>query len=110
MSIRAYAAKAAHGKIEPFEYEPGPLKPDEVEVKVSHCGICHSDVAMINNDWGWSAYPLVPGHEGVGRIEAIGPGVHGDLQEGDRVAMPWLGYACGECRYCNDGRETLCER
>src|SRR6185312_12341025 len=54
--------------------------------------------------------PLVPGHEGVGLVTAVGPGVHGGIAEGDRVAIPWLGYACGECRYCNDGRETLCEK
>jgi len=107
MSIRAYAAKAAHGKIEPFEYEPGPLKPDEVEVKVSHCGICHSDVAMINNDWGWSAYPLVPGHEAVGTVAAVGSAVP-TLKVGDRVGVGWTCGSCGHCEWCVSGKQNFC--
>ena len=84
MGIKAYAAKGPKQPLEPFEYEPGPLGPHEVEVKVSHCGICHSDLAMIDNDWGFSAYPLVPGHEVVG---------HG---RGDRVGRRRLeGRAAG---------------
>ena len=72
MSIQAYAAKAPKAALEPFTYEPGPLGPQDVEVKVSHCGICHSDLAMIDNDWGFSTYPLVPGHEVIGTVSAIG--------------------------------------
>jgi uncharacterized zinc-type alcohol dehydrogenase-like protein len=68
MTVRAYAANSPKGRLEPFEYEPGPLGLDEVEVKVSHCGVCHSDLAMIDNDWGWSQYPIVPGHEVIGTI------------------------------------------
>jgi len=58
MPIHAYAAKTAKGKLEEFDYEPGPLGPEEVEVRVTHCGICHSDIAMIDNDWGWSGMAL----------------------------------------------------
>jgi propanol-preferring alcohol dehydrogenase len=54
--------------------------------------------------------PLIPGHEGVGIVEALGPGAGVEISEGDRVAVPWLGFACGHCRYCTSGRETLCER
>ncbi len=77
MGIKGYAAKGPKQPLEPFEYEPGPLGPHEVEVKVSHCGICHSDLAMIDNDWGFSAYPLVPGHEVVGTIASVGSDVEG---------------------------------
>ncbi|HUA12531.1 MAG TPA: zinc-dependent alcohol dehydrogenase [Solirubrobacteraceae bacterium] len=83
----------------------------QVVVRIEASGLCHTDIHAAHGDWPVKpTLPLVPGHEGVGRIEAIGPEVHGELAEGDRVAIPWLGYACGECRYCNDGRETLCER
>jgi uncharacterized zinc-type alcohol dehydrogenase-like protein len=61
--IHAYAAKTQGGKLEPFEYEPGKLSAQEVEINVEYCGICHSDLAMINNEWGFSQYPAVPGHE-----------------------------------------------
>jgi alcohol dehydrogenase, propanol-preferring len=89
---------------------PTPLE-GQVLVHIEASGLCHTDIHAAHGDWPVKpTLPLVPGHEGVGRIEAIGASVHGSLAEGDRVAMPWLGYACGECRYCNDGRETLCER
>ena len=95
-----------------LEERPVPTPQEgQVLVHVEASGLCHTDIHAAHGDWPVKPkLPLVPGHEGVGRIEAIGPGVHSDLSEGDRVAMPWLGYACGECRYCNDGRETLCER
>jgi propanol-preferring alcohol dehydrogenase len=88
--------------------EPGP---GQVLVRVEAAGLCHTDIHAAHGDWPVKpTLPLIPGHEGVGRIEALGPGVTAELTEGDRVAVPWLGYACGQCRYCNDGRETLCER
>ena len=68
--VKAWAAKGPKQKLEPFEYDAGPLKPDEVEVAVESCGICHSDLSMIDNEWGFSAYPLVPGHEVIGRFVA----------------------------------------
>jgi len=83
----------------------------QVLVRIEASGLCHTDIHAAHGDWPVKpTLPLVPGHEGVGRIEAIGPEVHGPFGEGDRIAIPWLGYACGECRYCNDGRETLCEK
>jgi alcohol dehydrogenase, propanol-preferring len=88
--------------------EPGP---GQVVVRVEATGLCHTDIHAAHGDWPVKPkLPLIPGHEGVGVIEAIGPTEVGMLQVGDRVAVPWLGYACGQCRYCNDGRETLCER
>jgi len=107
MPVRAYAAKSAKGKLEPFEYEPGPLGPEDVEVRVTHCGICHSDVAMIDNDWGWSQYPLVPGHEVVGTVAAVGSQVK-YLAAGQRVGVGWSSGSCGHCEWCSRGKEMFC--
>lgn len=65
--IKSYAAKEAGGELEVYEYDPGELKPQDVEVQVDYCGICHSDLSMIDNEWGFSQYPLVAGHEVIGR-------------------------------------------
>jgi len=85
--------------------EPGP---GQVLVRVEAAGLCHTDIHAARGEWPVKpTLPLIPGHEGVGLVEEVGSGVS-DLAAGDRVAVPWLGYACGNCRYCNDGRETLC--
>ena len=68
--IRSYAAKEAGGELEVYEYDPGELKPQDVEVQVDYCGICHSDLSMIDNEWGFSQYPLIAGHEVIGRAGA----------------------------------------
>jgi uncharacterized zinc-type alcohol dehydrogenase-like protein len=107
MGIKAYAAKGSKQPLEPFEYEPGPIGPHEVEVKVSHCGICHSDLAMIDNDWGFSAYPLVPGHEVVGTIASVGSDVE-RVMVGQRVGVGWHCGSCGHCEWCGKGVESLC--
>ena len=99
MTVKGYAAKEAKGKVEAFEFDPGPLGPNEVEVRVACCGICHSDIAMIDNDWGWSQYPLVPGHEVVGTIAAAGAEVH-DRAIGERVGVGWHSGSCGHCEWC----------
>lgn len=108
MTVKGYAVKAAKGRLEPFEYEPGPLGPREVEVKVSHCGVCHSDIAMIDDDWGWSRYPLVPGHEVVGTVVAVGGEVGDRLAVGTRVGVGWQCGSCGRCEWCHTGKEHLC--
>ena len=85
--------------------EPGP---GQVVVKLETSGLCHTDIHAAHGDWPVKPTPpFVPGHEGVGLVERTGPGVSG-LREGDRVAVPWLGWACGFCEYCASGRETLC--
>ncbi len=107
MKINAFAATTAKAALEPFSYDPGPLGPQECEVAVTHCGICHSDICMIDNDWMMSQYPLVPGHEVVGTVVAVGSEVHG-LQVGQRVGVGWQSGSCGECEYCRRGRENYC--
>jgi len=85
--------------------EPGP---GQVVVKMETCGLCHTDIHAAHGDWPVKPHPpFIPGHEGVGIVESVGAGVRG-VAEGDRVAIPWLGYACGACEYCASGRETLC--
>jgi propanol-preferring alcohol dehydrogenase len=87
--------------------EPGP---GEVLVHLETSGLCHTDIHAAHGDWPVKpTLPIVPGHEGVGIIEKLGEGV-ATRSIGERVALPWLGYACGDCRYCVDGRETLCEK
>ena len=108
MSVKSYAATAVKGKLEPYSYEPGPLGPDEVEVKVTHCGVCHSDIAMIDNDWGMSEFPLVPGHEAVGTVAAVGANVGDHLKPGARVGVGWQCGSCQHCEWCATGKEHLC--
>jgi propanol-preferring alcohol dehydrogenase len=84
--------------------------PGEVVVKIEASGLCHTDIHACHGDWPVKPkLPLIPGHEGVGIVESAGAGV-GTVKEGDRVCIPWLGYACGACEYCASGWETLCEQ
>jgi alcohol/geraniol dehydrogenase (NADP+) len=91
----------------PFRYDPGELGPAEVEIAVTHCGICHSDIHLISNDWGISQFPFIPGHEVVGTVAATGAGVH-SLQPGQRVGLGWQANSCGMCEWCLQGLENLC--
>ena len=107
MVIKAYAALEKGGRLTPFEYSPGPLGDEEVEIQVLYCGICHSDLSMIDNDWGETVYPLVPGHEVVGEVVGVGPAVR-KLKVGDRVGVGWQAGSCGACRPCLGGDQNLC--
>lgn len=105
--INAYAATEAGGKLAPFQYDPGILAPDQVEIDVAHCGICHSDLSMLKNDWGISQYPLVPGHEVVGTVAATGDLVS-HLKPGQRVGLGWHSGYCMTCKPCVSGDNNLC--
>jgi uncharacterized zinc-type alcohol dehydrogenase-like protein len=107
--FQAYAAQEPGGKLEPFNYNPGILGVDEVQIKIEFCGICHSDISMLNNDWGMSKYPLVPGHEIVGIVEEKGSQVP-DLDIGQRVGVGWFSRSCLTCDSCMDGHQNLCSR
>lgn len=106
-TIRAWAATAAGQKLERFDYDPGPLPDDEVEIAVEYCGVCHSDLSMIDNAWRFSKYPLVPGHEAVGRIVAVGGQAKG-LKVGQRVGVGWTARSCLHCPPCVGGDQHLC--
>jgi alcohol/geraniol dehydrogenase (NADP+) len=107
MVIHAYATKAAKGTLQPFDYNPDELGPWDIEVKITHCGICHSDLHLIDDDWARSQYPLVPGHEIVGTVTAVGPHVK-SLKIGQRVGIGWQRSSCLNCEWCKEGEENLC--
>ncbi|HRJ74167.1 MAG TPA: NAD(P)-dependent alcohol dehydrogenase [Terrimicrobiaceae bacterium] len=105
--IRAYAATNAQGTLEPYAYDPGDLAPEDVEIQVSHCGICHSDLSMLSNDWGLTSYPFVPGHEAIGTVVALGEHTKG-LKIGQRVGVGWSAFSCLSCPECLRGDHHLC--
>lgn len=105
--VKAYAAGAAGGELRPFTYLLGPLGDDEVDIDVRHCGICHSDLSMLANAWQMSVYPLVPGHEIVGTIAAVGARVP-SLQPGQTVGLGWYSRSCMHCPQCFSGDHNLC--
>ncbi|MDG1462008.1 MAG: NAD(P)-dependent alcohol dehydrogenase [Gammaproteobacteria bacterium] len=105
--IKAFAAMEAGAELQPFEYNPGELSFDEIEIDVQHCGVCHSDISMINNEWGMSSYPIVPGHEVIGTIAALGEQVK-HLKVGERVGLGWHSAYCTTCHNCMSGDHNLC--
>lgn len=108
-TIQAYAAKSAKGKLESFQYDPGPLGPEDVDIEVDHCGICHSDLSMLDNEWGITTYPFVPGHEAIGRVVALGDiAKEKGLKIGQRVGVGWNVKSCLHCGHCISGEQELC--
>jgi alcohol/geraniol dehydrogenase (NADP+) len=105
--INAFAVMEPRGNLEIFQYDPGPIGATEVEINVEYCGICHSDLSMIDNDWGRSSYPLVPGHEVVGTVGSIGSSVT-TLEVGDLVGLGWHSHYCMTCSACMSGDHNLC--
>jgi len=106
-TIHAYAARGPKGILQPFEFDPGELGPEQVEIKVTHCGICHSDLSMLDNEWGMSQFPLVLGHEAVGTVVALGGQAKG-LKLGQRVGIGWSASSCLHCHQCLSGDHNLC--
>ncbi|MDX1570627.1 MAG: NAD(P)-dependent alcohol dehydrogenase [Xanthomonadales bacterium] len=106
-TFHAYAATRPGGPLEPFSYDPGPLRHDEVEIEVDYCGICHSDLSMLDNAWKISRYPFVPGHEAIGRIATLGETVN-HLSVGQTVGLGWIARSCLTCRLCQGGDLNLC--
>ena len=105
--IKAYAAYESKEDLKPFEYDPGQLSNDEVEIDVQYCGICHSDLSMIDNEWSFSQYPIVPGHEVVGTVSSVGNNVT-HLTVGDVVGLGWHSGYCMTCHSCLSGDHNLC--
>jgi uncharacterized zinc-type alcohol dehydrogenase-like protein len=104
---KGYAATEAGGILKPFEYDLGPLGDHQVDVKTDYCGICYSDLSMLDNHWGMTQYPFVPGHEIIGTVEAMGAHVKG-LTIGQRVGIGWSSGSCGICESCLTGNHNLC--
>jgi uncharacterized zinc-type alcohol dehydrogenase-like protein len=106
--VHALAITAPHGGLKPYDFQyQGELEPHQIEVDVLYCGVCHSDLSMANNDWGMTQYPLVPGHEIVGRIRAVGADAKG-LSVGQMVGIGWFTDSCLHCHPCLSGDHNLC--
>jgi len=106
--IKAYGQKGPRQPFEEFTFEVGPIAPNEVEIKVTHCSICHSDVHILDEDWGKIKYPHAAGHEVVGEIIALGTNVN-ELKVGQRVGVGWQKASCQQCKYCKKEKENLCD-
>jgi uncharacterized zinc-type alcohol dehydrogenase-like protein len=105
--IQGLAVHAAGAELLPFHYDPGKLGSQEVEIAITHCGVCHSDLHLISNDWGISQFPFIPGHEVIGTVAALGNEVRA-LEVGQRVGLGWQSNSCGVCDWCLRGLENLC--
>ena len=107
-TMRAMVLERSPGELRLAELprpEPGP---GQLLIKVAACGVCRTDLHVVDGELTEPKLPLVPGHEVVGRVAALGDGVEG-FREGARVGVPWLGWTCGTCRFCTAGQENLCE-
>lgn len=105
--IHGLAVHAAGAQLLPYKFDPGELQANDVEIRISHCGVCHSDLHLINNDWGTSQYPFIPGHEIVGTVIAVGRDVR-NLAVGQRAGVGWQADSCGICEWCRNGNEHMC--
>ena len=104
---KAWTVKAAKQPMVLETANFGPLGAEDVEVAVDHCGVCHSDISILNNDWGVSQYPAILGHEVVGRVTAVGPNAKG-VQVGQGVGVGWFSASDMHCRQCMSGNHHLC--
>ena len=105
---RGYAAREAHGNLSPFNFERRALGPKDVLIELEYCGVCHSDIHKVNGDWGECPYPIVPGHEMVGKVAAVGGGVS-KFAIGDAVGVGCMVDSCRNCEACKAGEEQSCE-
>ncbi len=108
-TFQSYAALKPGEKLQKWEYEPAPLSRQEIEIQVTHNGLCHTDIHMRDNDWNVSKFPLVAGHEVVGKVTAIGEDVT-SLKVGDRVGFGWIRNSCRRCDACLRGEENVCQK
>ncbi|RYY80957.1 MAG: NAD(P)-dependent alcohol dehydrogenase [Moraxellaceae bacterium] len=109
-TIRSYAALKQGEPLQPYDYDAGELKAYEVEVKVEYCGVCHSDLSMIDNEWGGAKYPLIAGHEVIGIVTELGQEAQQKgLKVGQRVGIGWTADSCQHCDCCIGGKQVLCQ-
>lgn len=108
VKVKAYASKTKKSLLEPYVVIRRDLRPLDVKIRIDYCGICHSDLHQINNDWGLSVYPTIPGHEVIGHVEDVGKGVT-KYSKGDLVGVGCMVDSCQHCRQCKRGDEQFCE-
>lgn len=109
LPTKSYAAQDAKTPLAPFSFERRDPRENDVQIEISHCGVCHSDIHQVRNEWGNSIYPMVPGHEIVGRVKKVGSGVT-KFKEGDLVGVGCMVDSCRECESCKHGEEQYCEK
>src|SRR5512142_2546027 len=107
MLTNGFAAREMGTSLQPIRYASPTVGKCDVRVAITHCGVCHTDVQAIDDYYGITHFPFVPGHEVIGFVAEAGPEVSG-LKEGDRVGIGWQGRACGRCEWCERGEEHLC--
>ncbi len=107
-SVKAYAARSASSPLAPFEIPRRAPLPDDVQIEILHCGVCHSDLHTARNEWKMTQYPCVPGHEIVGRVVAVGSAVTA-FRPGDLAGVGCMVDSCGACPSCGEGEEQYCE-
>src|SRR5258708_6231923 len=106
-SHKAWVAKSAKQPMGLEIVDLGPFQAEDVEIAVEHCGLCHSDLSVLNNEWGISQYPAILGHEVIGRVTTVGPNAKG-LKVGQRVGVGWNSGSCMHCHQCMSGSHHLC--
>ena len=107
MKTVGYAAHDSEKPLEPYHFERRALRDEDVSIEILYCGVCHSDLHTAENDWGWTQYPVVPGHEIVGRVPEVGSGVT-KYKVGDNVAVGCMVDSCLSCDQCHHGEEQFC--
>ncbi|MBF0331571.1 MAG: NAD(P)-dependent alcohol dehydrogenase [Candidatus Omnitrophica bacterium] len=108
MNVSGYATKSAKDNLAPFSFTRRDPRKDDVVIEILYCGVCHSDLHQARNDWGNSAYPMVPGHEIIGRVISVGPKVK-RFKKGDSVGVGCMVDSCQHCDACEEGLEQYCE-
>lgn len=106
-TAKAYAAQSETSGLAPWTLERREPRPDDVSIEILYCGVCHTDIHFVENDWGWTTYPVVPGHEIVGRVTAVGPEAS-RVKVGDVVGVGCLVDSCRSCEACEEGLEQYC--
>jgi len=108
MNVRGYATQSAKDDLAPFRFERRDQRPDDVVIQILYCGVCHSDLHMARNDWGNTIYPVVPGHEIIGRVTGVGTEVT-KFKSGDLVGVGCMVDSCQHCEPCKHGLEQYCD-
>lgn len=106
-NVLGYAAHSSKDDLVPYRFDRRDLRADDVSIEILYCGVCHSDLHSVRNDWGGASYPLIPGHEIIGRVVGVGPKVS-RFKAGDRVGVGCMVDSCHHCEACDNGEEQYC--